>query len=146
MGVEHGVGAPSVVATGEDVETASESPDPTRLDDEDQEQNEDRDRETDERRSDVRRDGCVEVDRSILQMAGTRARRGGPSLAGAPSRSVTDRTWSLPRTVERLGPSRAGAILPSDPDPPGVATHRWPNVLASPPVPASVVRSSAPSR
>jgi hypothetical protein len=67
MGVEHGVEAATLLAAGQEVEPAAQPPDSTGLDDDDQEKDEDRAAKSDDCRSEVGRDGGIEVDRRVLR-------------------------------------------------------------------------------
>jgi hypothetical protein len=75
--MEHGVEAPAVDPASQAIEAAAQPADPAGLDDREDEKQEDPDAEADNRRSDVGRDGGIQVDRSVLRWPGPGAPRAG---------------------------------------------------------------------
>ena len=83
VGVEHRLEAAAVGAARQAIEPSTEPADPAGLDDGDHDEDDDRDAEGDDGHPDVRCDGGVQVDRTVLRHGGEGRSAGRPSLASA---------------------------------------------------------------
>jgi hypothetical protein len=101
VGLEHRLETATLAVAGEALQAAPQPRQSAGLDCGDDEQQQDGDAERDDDPAEIRRDGCVEIDRTGPPTGETRRRDGASILADGPARAITR--------------GRLGAILPAFP-------------------------------